>query len=291
MKTTNGEKLFYVFNYIILTCAGLSCFLPLVHLLSVSLSDPHAILSGKVSFWPVGLTLETYQSLFKGTRIDSAFINSVIITVVGVALSMSFTVMASYPLSKKGFYAKRTFTLLIVFTMLFSGGTIPTFLLLKSLGIINTYWALWLPGLISTYNMLIMRTFFENVPDEIVESAKMDGCSEFGQLFRIILPLSMPVIATLTLFYSVGYWNSFSSVMIFIHDSTKYNLAVLVQQMVQSQSMLQEMNNLQAEDMQQVTPESIKAAALFVMLIPMLVVYPFLQKYFVKGVMIGAVKG
>jgi putative aldouronate transport system permease protein len=291
MRTTSGEKWFYGFNYIFLAIAGLSCLLPLVHLLSVSLSDPHAILSGRVTLWPVDLTFKTYQSLFEGTRIVSAFMNSVIITVVGVALSMAFTIMAAYPLSKKRFYAKRTFTLLIVFTMLFSGGIIPSFLLLKSLGVLNTYWALWLPGLISTYNMLIMRTFFENVPDEILESAKMDGCGEWGQLFRIILPLSLPVIATLTLFYAVGYWNSFSSVMIFIHDSTKYNLAVLVQQMVQSQSMLQEMNNLQAEDIQQMTPESIKAAALFVMLIPMLVVYPFLQKYFVKGVMIGAVKG
>lgn len=291
MRITSGEKWFYGFNYIFLTIAGLSCLLPLVHLLSISLSDPHAILSGRVTLWPVGLTLTTYQSLFEGTRIVSAFMNSIIITVIGVALSMSFTIMAAYPLSKKRFYAKHTFTLLIVFTMLFSGGTIPSFLLLKSLGVLNTYWALWLPGLISTYNMLIMRTFFENVPDEILESAKIDGCGEWGQLFRIILPLSLPVIATLTLFYAVGYWNSFSSVMIFIHDSTKYNLAVLVQQMVQSQSMLQEMNNLQAEDIQQVTPESIKAAAVFVMLIPMLAVYPFLQKYFVQGVMIGAVKG
>ncbi|MBD0381891.1 carbohydrate ABC transporter permease [Paenibacillus sedimenti] len=291
MRISSGEKWFYRLNYIFLTIAGLSCLFPLVHLLSISLSDPHAILSGRVTLWPVGLTLTTYQSLFEGTRIVSAFMNSVIITVVGVMLSMSFTIMAAYPLSKKRFYAKRTFTLLIVFTMLFSGGTIPTFLLLKSLGVLNSYWALWLPGLISTYNMLIMRTFFENVPDELLESAKIDGCGEWGQLFRIILPLSLPVIATLTLFYGVGYWNSFSSVMIFIHDSTKYNLAVLVQQMVQSQSMLQEMNNIQAEDIQQVTPESIKAAAVFVMLIPMLVVYPFLQKYFVKGVMIGAVKG
>ncbi|OBZ17737.1 MULTISPECIES: carbohydrate ABC transporter permease [Bacillales] len=291
MKITRGEKIFIISNYIFLTIAALSCLLPLVHLFSVSLSDPHAILSGKVSFWPVGWTIETYQSLFEGTRIVSAFKNSVIITVVGVALSMAFTIMAAYPLSKKRFYAKRTFTLLIVFTMLFSGGTIPTFLVLKALGIVNTYWALWLSGLVSTYNMLIMRTFFENIPEEVVEASRIDGCGEWRQLLKIILPLSMPVIATLTLFYAVGYWNSFSSIMIYIHDSTKYNLAVLVQQMVQSQSMLQEMNNLQTDDVQQMTPESIKAAALFVMLIPMLVVYPFLQKYFVKGVMIGAVKG
>jgi putative aldouronate transport system permease protein len=291
MKITRGEKWFHAINYILLTLAGLSCILPLIHLLSVSLSDTHAILSGKVSLWPIGWSFETYRSLIEGTRIVDAFINSVTITVVGVALSMAFTVMAAYPLSRKQFYAKRTFTLIIVFTMLFSGGTIPAFLVLKSLGLINSYWALWLPGLISTYNMLIMRTSFESIPEEIIESSKIDGCGEMRQLLRIVLPLSMPVIATLTLFYAVGYWNSFSSVMIYIHDTSKYNLAVMVQQMVQSQTMLQEMNNLQSEDVQQMTPESIKAAALFVMLIPMLAVYPFLQKYFVKGVMIGAIKG
>lgn len=291
MKITRGEKWFQAINYGFLTLAGLCCLLPLIHLLSVSLSDTHAIMSGKVILWPVGWSLETYRNLLEGTRIVDTFTNSVIITVVGVVLSMAFTIMAAYPLSRKMFYAKRSLTLVIVFTMLFSGGTIPAFLVMKSLGLINTYWALWLPGLISTYNMLIMRTFFENIPEEIIESAKMDGCGEMRQLLRIVLPLSMPVIATLTLFYAVGYWNSFASVMIYIHDSAKYNLAVMVQQMVQSQTLLQEVNNLQPEDVQQMTPESIKAGALFVMLVPMLVVYPFLQKYFVKGVMIGAIKG
>lgn len=291
MSITRGERWFQVINYVFLTLAGLGCLLPLIHLLSLSLSDTDAVLSGKVTLWPVGWNLETYRNLLEGTRIVDTFTNSVIITVVGVLLSMAFTVMAAYPLSRKTFYAKRTLTLIIVFTMLFSGGTIPAFLVMKSLGLVNTYWALWLPGLISTYNMLIMRTFFENIPEEIMESSRIDGCGEFRQLLRIVLPLSMPVIATLTLFYAVGYWNSFASVMIYIHDTGKYNLAVMVQQMVQSQSMLQEMNNLQPEDVQQMTPESIKAAALFVMLIPMLIVYPFLQKYFVKGVMIGAIKG
>lgn len=291
MSTTRGEKWFYALNYVFLSLAGLSCLLPLIHLLAVSLSDNHAILSGMVTLWPVGWSFETYRSLFEGTRIVDAFVNSVTITAVGVALSMLFTVMAAYPLSKRQFYARRGFTLIIVFTMLFGGGTIPTFLVLKSLGLIDSYWALWLTGLVSTYNMLVMRTFFEGIPEEVNESAKIDGCGEYRLLLQIVLPLSMPVIATLTLFYGVGYWNSFASVMIFIHDTGKYNLAVMVQQMVQSQSVLQGMNNIQAETVQQVTPESIKAAALFVMLVPMLVVYPFLQKYFVKGVMIGAIKG
>jgi putative aldouronate transport system permease protein len=204
---------------------------------------------------------------------------------------MAFTIMAAYPLSRKDFNARRFFTLAIVFTMLFSGGLIPTFLVVKSLGLVNTYGSLWLPGLISTFNMLIMKSFFENIPEELMEAAKMDGCGEARLLIQIILPLSLPVLATLTLFYGVGYWNSFFSLLIYIQDSNKVNLAVMVQQMIQSQSLMQEINNLQPDDIQQMTPESIKASGIIVMMVPMLIVYPFLQKYFVKGVMLGAIKG
>lgn len=160
---------------------------------------------------------------------------------------------------------------------------------MKSLGLINSYWAIWLPGLLSTYNMLVMRTFFENIPEEVEEAARIDGCSEMRLLLQIFLPLSMPVIATLVLFYGVGYWNSFMNVLIYINQTDKYNLTVLVQQMIQSQSLLQEL--VSEGEPVQVVPESLKAAGILVMVIPMLVVYPFLQKYFVKGVMLGSVKG
>lgn len=291
MKATAGEKIFYGINYVILSLAGLSCLIPLIHIISLSLSDSHAIMSGYVTLWPVGWSLESYSALFKGTQIVRAFQNSIEITVIGIVLSMAFTIMAAYPLSRKDFNARRFFTLAIVFTMLFSGGLIPTFLLVKSLGLVNTYGSLWLPGLISTFNMLIMKSFFENIPEELMEAAKMDGCGEARLLIQIILPLSLPVLATLTLFYGVGYWNSFFSLLIYIQDSNKVNLAVMVQQMIQSQSLMQEINNLQPDDIQQMTPESIKASGIIVMMVPMLIVYPFLQKYFVKGVMLGAIKG
>jgi putative aldouronate transport system permease protein len=148
-----------------------------------------------------------------------------------------------------------------------------------------------MPGLISAFNMLVLRTFFMNVPEELEEAARMDGCGEWRLLTRIILPLSMPVLATLTLFYGVGYWNSFLHVLMFINDSARMNLAVMIQQMVASQSVLQELNSVRQDDLQQMTPESIKAAGVIVLIVPMLIVYPFLQKYFVKGVMIGAIKG
>jgi putative aldouronate transport system permease protein len=175
--------------------------------------------------------------------------------------------------------------------MLFGGGLIPTFLLVKSLGLLDTYGALWLPALVSAYNMLLLKTFFENTPEEVIEASRIDGCSEMRILVQMLLPLSFPVLATLTLFYAVGFWNMFSSVLIYINDTSKYNLSVLVQTMIKSQTLLQEVGQADPEELQRITPESIKSAAIIVMIIPMLCVYPFLQKYFVKGSMIGSIKG
>lgn len=292
MKATTGEKWFYLANYLLLAIGGLTCALPLLNIISVSLSDHASVASGHVGIWPVRFNLDSYKALFDGTPIVRSFKNSLIITGAGVALSMAFTVLAAYPLSKKQFFARKFFTLAIVFTMLFGIPTIPAFLVNRSLGILDTYWSLWLPGLISAYNMMVLKSFFENIPEEMEEAAWMDGCGDWRLLLQIILPLSMPVLATLTLFYGVGYWNVFQSVLINISDSTKFNLSVLVQNMVANQSLLQSINNLRpGEADQMMTPEGLRSAGLVVMLVPLLAVYPFLQKYFVKGVMIGAVKG
>lgn len=291
LSSSFGDKVFYGVNYLLLSLFGLSCILPLVHLFALSLSDQASITSGLVSFWPQGLTGTAYEKLIKGTRITGAAMNSLQITVVGTALNLIFTVLAAYPLSRSYMYGRRFFTLAIVFTMLFSGGLIPGFLLVRSLGLIDTYGALWLPGLVSVYNMLVLRTFFLGIPEELVEAAKIDGCGEWRLLFQIFLPLSIPVLAALGLFYGVGHWNSFFQVMIFINSPEKQNLAVLVQQMIQSQTIMQEVGNLSPEDFTSLTPESIRAAGVVVMVVPMLLVYPFLQKYFVKGILIGAIKG
>lgn len=291
MKETAGEKTFQVFNYVVLSAAGLSCILPFLHLFAVSFSDAAAIASGFVIFWPIDWTVAAYRTLVDGTHILQAFVNSVTITVVGVALSMTFTTLAAYPLSRPYFYCRRFFTLAIVFTMIFSGGIVPTFLVIKSLGLVNTYGAIWVSGLVSAFNMLVMKTFFEHIPQEMEEAARIDGCHEIGLLVKIVLPLSLPVLAALTLFYGVSYWNAFMSVLIYINDTLKLNLTVMVQQMVRSQSLMQELNMMQPEEMQAMTPESIKAAAVLIMVAPMLIVYPFLQKYFIKGIMLGAIKG
>lgn len=293
MKSTVGEKWFYSVNYVILALLGITCLFPLINTIAVSLSDTQAIASGKVTFYPIGWNMEAYVSLLKGTRILSALQNSIIITIVGVALSMTVTIMTAYPISRGIFYGRRFFTLAMVFTMLFSGGLIPTYLVVKSLGLMDSYFALWLPALISTYNLLVMRTFFENIPSEVDDAARIDGCSEMAYLTRIVLPLSMPVIATITLFYSVSYWNMFMNVLIYINETSKFNMTVLIQKMVQSQNLLQELVNSGATSgvSVEVVPESLKAAGVLIMVLPMLLVYPFLQKYFVKGVMLGSVKG
>jgi putative aldouronate transport system permease protein len=291
MKYTTGEKVFYGVNYFLLSLAGLICLLPLLNLASVSLSGKDAVLSGFVTFWPVDATTESYKLLFDGTPIVNAFFNNVKITVVGVVLSMIFTVFAAYPLSRSWFYGRRPLTLVIVFTMLFNGGLIPTYLVIKQLGLVDSYGALWLPALVSTYNMLIMRSFFESIPDELVEAARMDGAGEWRVLLRIMLPLSVPMIATIALFYGVHYWNAFFNVLIYMNSADKYNMTVLIQQMIKSQSVLQELNTMNQEEVSNITPEGIKAAGIMIMVIPMLIVYPLLQRYFVKGVMIGAIKG
>ena len=291
MRDSFGDKLFYAANAILLSVIALSCVLPIVHLLALSFSHQEAIVSGAVSLWPVEFTGIAYEKLIFGTRILTALKNSVVITLVGTALNLVFTILCAYPLSRSYMYGRRFFTLGIVFTMLFSGGLIPGYLLVKSLGLVNTYGALWLPGLVSVYNMLVMRTFFVGIPEELVEAARMDGCGEWRLLTRIFLPLSVPVIVALGLFYGVGHWNSFFNVLIYINSPQKYNLAVLVQQMIQSQYLLQEIGNLSPEDFASITPESVRAAGVIVMILPILLVYPFLQRYFVKGILIGAIKG
>jgi putative aldouronate transport system permease protein len=289
MKASFGEKCFYAINYIVLVVIGLSCFVPLVHIASLSLSDNDSIISGLVTLWPRGFSLEAYYALFRGTNIMSAFFNSVIITVVGVVLSMATTIFMAYPLSRSYFVWRRAFTLATVFTLMFGGGIIPTYLVVKNLGLINTYGSLWLVGLISTYNMLVMKTSFENIPDEVEEAARIDGCNEWRLLFQIVLPLCLPLLATIGLFYAVHYWNLFLSVLIYINKPPMYNMSVLVQQIIQSQQIMNEI--VTSGEVVEVMPESIKAAGVFVLMLPMLAIYPFLQKYFVKGVMVGAIKG
>ncbi len=290
MRSTRGEKIFYVVNYIVVTLVALTCFLPLVYEIAISFSSSRAISSGWVTLYPVEATLDNYHLVFKGTAIARSFRNSVVITLIGTALSLLTTILAAYPLSKPYMYMRNRMTMLCVFTMLFGGGTIPTYLVIKNLKIIDTYWALWLPGLVSTYNMLVVRTFFSNISHELEDAARIDGCGEARLLGQIYLPLSLPCIATIALFYAVGFWNAFHNVLIYINSTSKFNLSVLINNMIREQTIMTS-DFIQAEDIASITPQGVQAAGVIIMILPIMCVYPFLQRYFVKGVMLGSVKG
>jgi len=253
-------------------------------------------MSGEVFLWPVETNFYAYINLIKDGQLLVAMRNTVLVTVVGTAFNMIATIMAAYPLSRKRLRGRNTILMMIVFTMIFSGGMIPTFILIRQLKLMDTYWSLWLPGLLSTYNMFVMRTFFQGIPESLEEAAIIDGANDIYILFKVILPLSMPVIATLTLFYAVGGWNSYFAPLMYITTSTKQLLMVKLYQMIDtmSQTMLNAVSIGGSEGIlqeQMLTPEGIRTAAIVITIVPIMCVYPFLQKYFVKGVMIGSIKG
>lgn len=294
MKKSFGERVFLVVNNLLLVMLCVLCLVPLLYIVSSSVSSGAAIDAGKVFLWPVGFTTAAYQVLLNTSNLLRYFSNSILVTLIGTILSLGATVLCAYPLSKKYLIGRNKIAFFCIFTMLFSGGMIPLFIVVKSLGLINSYWALWLTGLISPYNMIIMRSFFENIPEELDEAAKIDGCGEWRLMFQIYLPLSKAVLATLTLFYGVGYWNMYQKVMLYINETTRYTLPVFIQQMVfQLQQMSLDTNPDAAAiaSTANIVSESVKSAGVVVLIVPMLIVYPFLQKYFVKGVTLGAVKG
>lgn len=291
MRETRAAKIGGQINAFVLLLIALTCLAPVVNILSISFSGKTAVETGQVYFWPVDFSLFSYKLLFDGTRIVQALFNGIEVTLVGIVLSMIFTICAAYPLSKGYFLGRRPYTLLILFTLVFNGGIIPTYLVLKWLGLINTYGALWLPGMISAYNMLVMKSYFESLPSEVEDAARIDGCNEWRLLLRIVLPLSMPVLATMILFYGVSYWNMFMNVLIYINSTEKYTITVLIQQMIQSQAVISESLQNDAQSSADLVPMGIQSAGIMILIFPMAIIYPFLQKYFVKGIMLGSVKG
>lgn len=290
-RISKGEKVFYIFNYIFLALCAFVTIFPLFHIVAISFSDSVSIMSKKVFLWPNGFNIQAYKNIIAEGKVFNAFKNSVVLTGVGTAINMVATIICAYPLSKKRLKGRNFFMGMIFFTMLFGGGLIPMFLLVKSLRIMDTYWSLWLPGLFSVYNMIVMRTFFMGIPDSLEEAAQLDGANDIYILFHIVLPLSLPAIATLSLFYAVTWWNEFFSVMIYITNSKKVTLSLLLMQMIQtmSDSMLQSGEGA-LEKQERLVSASVEAASFVIATIPILCVYPFVQKYFVKGVMLGSVK-
>lgn len=250
-------------------------------------------MQGQVWLWPKDLTWVGYQRIFQNNEILTGYLNTIAYTVVGTAINLVLTIAAAYPLARRDFMGRNYFMAMIVFTMFFSGGLVPTYLLIKSLGMLNTFWAMVIPSALSVWNILIMRTFFQNgIPNEIHDAASIDGCSNMQTLLRIVLPLSIPILAVMILFYSVGHWNSYFSALIYLTDRGKYPLQLFLREILvqgQMQEMIDSSSDLLANSL--MDAEVIKYSIVIIANLPVLLLYPFLQKYFVKGVMIGAIKG
>ena len=262
---------------------------PLFHMLAVTFSDNLAVMQSKVIFWPVGFTLEAYQFILSQSMIYTAYKNTLVYVIVGTAISLFVLVTGSYALSKKRCPFGKQVNILIMITMFFNGGMIPTYLAIKWLGMLDTMWAVILPTALTAYNLIIMRSFFVVFPSEIEESGKLDGLNDIGILWYLVLPTSTAVLATIGLFAAVSYWNSFFAPLIYLSDQDKYPLQIILRQLV-LQSVTEGMNEGPVAN-KNIAEDSIKYATIVVSIVPIIIVYPFLQKYFVKGVMIGSVKG
>lgn len=288
-----GDKTFIIIVYIVLTLIVISVLYPLIYIISASFSDPQAVISGKVILWPVKVTLRGYRAVFKNARILSGFINSFIYLFAGTALNLVMTVLCAYPLSRKEFTARNKIAALFVFTMYFSGGLVPTYMVVNKLGLLDTRLAMIIPSAMSTYNMIICRTYMVNsIPDEMYEAAQMDGCTPFKYLLNVVTPLCKPVLAVLALYYGVAKWNSYFDAMLYLKQQTLEPLTIVMRDiLIQNKVDLTMISDASVAAQMQGLTELLKYSTIVVGSLPVLILYPFVQKYLVKGVMVGAVKG
>jgi len=292
-QTSISDIILDIVIYTSLFILTFSIIIPILHIFSVSLSDSEAVLGLKVGIWPVGFTIESYSKIFTTKLIPNAFKNSVIYTLVGTVINLSLTALTAYPLSKKELTLSKLYMTLIIITMYIGGGLIPMLLLIRGLGLFDTMWSLILPGAIATGNLLMLRSFFQTIPAELEESAKIDGANDFLIFISIVIPTSKAALATIGLFYAVGHWNSFMGAIIYLQSFEKMPLQVILREIVIKGTRLDAL--AYQDPLESMKSEAwstrMKYATLFVSMIPMMMVYPFVQKYFVKGVMIGSLKG
>lgn len=292
IRRSRADKAFDVIDYILMGLAFLVVAYPLYFVIIASISDPIAIYEGKVILFPVGVTFEGYERIFSYASLFTGYRNTLIYTSVGTAINVVLTITAAYALSRKELVGRNAVMMGVMITMIFSGGQIPNYLLVRNLGIYNTMWALILPGAVSSYNLIVARTFFQqNIPDELREAAELDGCTDAGFFFRVVLPLSGSIIAVMVLFYAVGHWNSYYNALIYMSSQSKYPLQLVLRNILIVNTMDDMVNDVATQAAQQRMGDLIKYGMIIVSSLPLMILYPFLQKYFVQGVMIGAIKG
>ena len=293
IKISNGDKLFMGVVYAFLTLILIVILYPLIYVVSASFSSASAVAAGKVYLLPVEPTLLGYEAVFQNAKIVSGFLNSIFYLVAGTALNVAMTMLAAYPLSRKEFHGRKIISGIFVFTMYFSGGLVPTYLLVKNLHLLDTRAAVIVPVAMSVWNVIIARTYLQStIPDELFEAAELDGCSVIGFLFRIVLPLSAPILAVLTLYYGVGNWNSYFNAMIYLKSQNLYPLQLVLREILMLGKVDMTMiTDVEALQRMQGLSSLLKYAVIVVASVPMMAIYPFVQKHFVKGIMIGSLKG
>lgn len=293
IKHTNSDTIFNIVNYTFLSIIFILVAYPVIYVISASFSDPFMVNSGQLWLFPKDFTLKGYQAALKDPALVRGFLNALFLTVAGTSINILCTVMLAFPLSRKDFYGRNMLTLLLTITMFFSGGLVPTFLLINNLGLYDSYWALILPSALTVSNVIICRTYFQsNIPEELYESSQLDGCSDTRFLIRIALPLSAPVIAVLVMYYAVGHWNSYFNAMIYLADSDKFPLQIVLRNiLIQNQMAAEAFADATAAEKAAGLADLLKFSTIVLSTLPMMIMYPFIQKHFVKGVMVGAIKG
>ncbi|OAB43005.1 carbohydrate ABC transporter permease [Paenibacillus glacialis] len=298
VKETGRDKVFAICIYIYVFLAFIIVAYPVVYMLSASISDPKLVSSGEMWLWPKGITFDGYKRVFENASIWRGYGNTILYTVLGTMINLIVTLPAAYALSRKDFVGRNFFMGMFMVTMFFGGGLVPSYLLIKNLGMVDTIWAIVIPSAASIWNIIVSRTFFQStIPNELQEAAQIDGCTNMRLFFQIVLPLSMPIIAVMGLFYGVGNWNSYFSALIYLNDESKFPLQLILRQIL----VLQEMSAQPGGSMDATTALAlnskaevaalVKYAVIIVATLPIIAIYPFLQRYFVQGVMIGSVKG
>lgn len=289
----NSDTTLDIVLTIILSIIGIVVAYPLVNVLASSFSSSEAVLGGRVWLWPVEFNIEGYKAVFRTNDVLIGYANSLLYTVVGTCINIVMTLLAAYPLSRKDMPGQGFFSLMFTFTMIFSGGMIPNYILIRDLGFLNTIWAMVIPGAITVHNMIITRTFIVNsIPKEMLEAAKIDGADDIQYFFKMVLPLSGSVIAVITLYYAVAHWNAYLNAFMYLSEKKRYPLQIflrdiLISNKVEADMLLDEFGNMASQSL----GDLLKYSLIIVAMVPVLLIYPLVQKHFVKGVMVGAVKG
>lgn len=294
IKLTPVDRSFYAVVDVYLAICGIIVLLPLLHVLAQSLSDPMMVIAGRVSFFPINPTLDIYSQVIKSKNIMTGFMNTLFYAGVGTCLNLFMTVICAYPLARKGLWGRKVIVFIFTFTMMFGGGMIPTYLVIKQLGLIDTRAVMILPGAITVWNMIMCRTYFmSSIPEELYESASLDGASDIRILVSMVVPLSVPILAVMVLFYAVGHWNSYFDAMIYLNSPELYNIQLVLRNAINNVKSISENGASDMANMvkNEANGEAIKYVLIVITMIPVMIIYPFVQKYFIKGIMIGSIKG